>query len=119
VTGDIAFVREMAQKWQRAAPDGPLPVDPALRPLVGWALRDISTVRYDPAAVNQSQARFLADPPIQTAPDTRTIRPIVGYVVDWQSLSLQPSRIWRWIVNRESLVTLRPYGIVVVQPAGS
>jgi hypothetical protein len=119
VTGEMAFVREMAQKWQRAAPEGPLPVDPSLRPLVGWALRDIPTVRYDPAAVNQPQARLLADPPIQTGPDTMTVRPIVGYVVDWPTLSLQPSRIWRWIVNRESLVTLRPYGIVVVQPAGS
>ena len=38
-------MREMALKWYRAAPDGVLPVDPSLRPLVGWALRDIPTVR--------------------------------------------------------------------------
>jgi len=118
VTPDMAFVREMVLKWHRATPDGPLPVDPTLRPLVGWALRDISSVRYDPAASASPFPRLLADPPVQVRPDTRTIRPIVGYTADWPTLSLQPARIWRWIVNRESLVTLRPYAIVVVQPAG-
>jgi len=118
ITSDIGFVREMALKWHRAQPDGPLPVDPTLRPIVGWALRDIPSVRYDPAASGSPFPRLLADPPIQVRPDTKTIRPIVGYVADWPTLSLQPNRVWRWIVTRESLVTLRPYAIVVVQPAG-
>ena len=118
IMSDIGFVREMALKWFRAAPDGPLPVDPTLRPVVGWVLRDIPTVRYDPAANASPFPQLLADPPIQVRQDTKTIRPIVGYAADWQSLSLQPGRIWRWIVNREPLVTLRPYAIVVVQPAG-
>jgi hypothetical protein len=118
ITSDMGFVREMALKWHRAQPDGPLPVDPTLRPIVGWALRDIPSVRYDPAASGSPFPRLLADPPIQVRPDTKTIRPIVGYVADWPTLSLQPNRIWRWIVTRESLVTLRPYAIVVVQPAG-
>jgi hypothetical protein len=118
VTADMAFVREMALKWYRAAPEGPLPVDPTLRPLVGWALRDIPTVRYDPAANASPFSRLLADPPVSVRPDTKTIRPIVGYAADWQTLTLQPGRVWRWFVNREPLVTLRPYAIVVVQPVG-
>jgi hypothetical protein len=118
ITSDMQFVREMALKWHRATPDGPLPVDPTLRPIVGWALRDIPSVRYDPAASASPFPRLLADPPVQVRPDTKTIRPIVGYAADWTSLSLQPGRIWRWLVNREPLVTLRPYAIVVVQPAG-
>jgi hypothetical protein len=118
VTPDMEYVREMALKWYRAMPDGPLPVDPVLRPIVGWALRDIPSVRYDPAASASPFPRLLADPPVQVRPDTMTIRPIVGYAADWPSLSLQPARVWRWIVNREPLVTLRPYAIVVVQPAG-
>lgn len=118
ITSDMEFVREMALKWHRAQPDGPLPVDPTLRPLVGWALRDVPSVRYDLAASGSPFPRLLADPPIQVRPDTKTIRPIVGYVADWPTLTLQPNRIWRWMVNREPLVTLRPYAIVVVQPAG-
>jgi hypothetical protein len=119
VTPEMAFVREMALKWLRASPDGPLPVDPTLRPLVGWALRDIPTVRYDPTAGGQPGPRLLADPPSQVPPDTQTVRPVVGYVADWPSLALQPARVWRWMVNRDPLVTLRPYAIVIVQPAGS
>jgi hypothetical protein len=115
----MAFIREIALKWYRASPEGPLPVDPGLRPLVGWALRDIPTVRYDPSANAAPVARLLADPPSQVGPDTITIRPVVGYAADWPSLALQPPRIWRWLSNRETLVTLRPYAIVVVQPAGS
>jgi hypothetical protein len=118
ITSDMGFVREMALKWHRASPDGPLPVDPTLRPIVGWALRDIPSVRYDPAASASPFPRLLGDPPVQVRPDTKTIRPIVGYAADWTTLSLQPGRIWRWLVNREPLVTLRPYAIVVVQPAG-
>ena len=118
VTADMGFVRDMALKWHRAMPDGPLPVDPALRPIVGWALRDIPSVRYDPAATASPFPRLLADPPVQVRPDTKTIRPIVGYMTEWSSFSVQPARVWRWFVNREALVTLRPYAIVVVQPAG-
>jgi hypothetical protein len=119
ITPEMAFIREIALKWYRASPEGPLPVDPGLRPLVGWALRDIPTVRYDPSANAAPVARLLADPPSQVGPDTITIRPVVGYAADWPSLALQPPRIWRWLSNRETLVTLRPYAIVVVQPAGS
>jgi hypothetical protein len=118
VTSDVAFIRDVALKWHRATPDGPLPVDPGLRPVVGWSLRDIPSVRYDPAAATSTLPRLLADPPPQVPPDTRTVRPIVGYQADWQTLSVQPARVWRWFVNREPLVTLRPYAIVVVQPAG-
>lgn len=118
ITSEMRYVREIARKWHRASPNGPLPVDPGLRPIVGWALRDIPSVRYDPVASGAPFARLLADPPSQVAPDTMTYRPIVGYAADWPTLSLQPSRVWRWLVNRESLVALRPYAIVVVQPAG-
>jgi len=118
VTSDMGFVREMALKWYRAQPDGPLPVDPTLRPLVGWALRDVPSVRYDPAAGGSPLPRLLADPPTRVGPDTKTVRPVVGYQADWTTLALQPNRIWRWLVNREPLVTLRPYAIVVVQPGG-
>jgi hypothetical protein len=118
VTADMAFVRQTALSWYRAAPGGPLVVDPTLRPLLGWTLRDIPSVRYDPGASAAPFARFLADPPLSVRPDTKTIRPIVGYAADWTTLSLQPGRVWRWFVNREPLVTLRPYAIVVVQPVG-
>jgi hypothetical protein len=63
--------------------------------------------------------RLLSDPPTQVQPGTITIRPVVGYAADWATLSLQPARVWKWMANRETLVTLRPYAIVVVQPAGS
>jgi hypothetical protein len=119
VTSEMAFIRELALKWHRAAPEGPLPVDPALRPLVGWALRDIPSVRYEPAAGSQPLPRLLVDPPTQVGPDTKTVRLVVGYAADWPTLALQPARVWRWVVNREPLVALRPYAIVVVQPAGS
>jgi 4-amino-4-deoxy-L-arabinose transferase-like glycosyltransferase len=119
MTRDMAFVREMALKWYRANPDGPLPVDPSLKPILAWELRDIPTVRYDGNAIAMDVPRLLADPPTQVGPDTVTIRQIVGYTADWPSLSLQPPRVWRWLANREPLVTLRPYAIVVVQPAGS
>lgn len=119
ITPEMVVVREFALKWQRALPEGPLPVDPSLRPIVGWALRDIPTVRYDQGARDAALPRLLADPPTQVGPDTMTMRFIVGYAADWPTLALQPARIWRWMANRETLVTLRPYAIVVVQPAGS
>jgi hypothetical protein len=119
VTPDIRYIRELAQKWYRADPGGVLAVDPAIRPLVEWSLRDIPTVRYDAAAGGGQGPRLLGDAPAQTPPDAKTTRWIVGYAGDWSTLSMQPSRIWRWMVQRGSLVTLRPYGIVVIQPAGS
>ncbi|MFN8634715.1 MAG: glycosyltransferase family 39 protein [Chloroflexota bacterium] len=118
-TAEMRNIRETALTWYRAMPDGPLPVDPGLRPLVGWALRDIPTVRYSPEAASVAGPRLLSDPPVSVSPDTKTIRYIVGYSADWGSLTLQPGRLWRWALNRETLVTLRPYAIVVVQPAGS
>lgn len=117
VTTDMEWVRQMALKWHRANPDGPLPVDPTLRPLVGWALRGIPSVRYETTA-GQTGPRLLVDPPAGAEPTTMTVRTIVGYAADWSSLAPQPARVWRWLANRESLVTLRPYAIVVVQPAG-
>ena len=119
VTPDIQYVREIALKWYRADPNGVLAVDPAIRPLVEWPLRGIPTVRYDAAAAEGQGPRLLAAAPSQPPPDGRTTRWIVGYATEWPTFTLQPSRVWRWIVNRGSLVTLRPYGIVVVQPAGS
>jgi cyanophycin synthetase len=49
----MGFVREMALKWHRAQPDGPLPVDPTLRPIVGWALRDIPSIRLNDQSLVQ------------------------------------------------------------------
>jgi hypothetical protein len=117
-TSDLTLVREVALTWFRADPDGTLPVDPTLRPVLGWSLRDIPTVRYDSAARDQHVPRLLADPPTQINLSQDTVRIIGAYGADWSSLSLQPGRVWRWMANRESLVTLRPYSIVVVQPAG-
>lgn len=119
VTPDIQYVREIALKWYRAEPSGVIAVDPALRPLVEWSLRGIPTVRYDVTAGGGQGPRLLTDAPAQTPPDGRTTRWIVGHAVEWPTFTLQPSRVWRWIVQRGALVTLRPYGIVVVQPAGS
>jgi hypothetical protein len=118
VTADMRYVREMVQKWRRAAPEEWISVDGTLQPVVAWALRDIPNVRYEPTMTRATGPRLSANPPSQMPPDTTTYRPIVGYAADWQTLSLQPARIWRWMVNRESLVTLRPYAIVVVQLAG-
>jgi len=117
-TREMAEIREIALKWFRAMPDGPLHVDPSLRPFVGWSLRDIPTVRYEPETTGAPLPRLLLDPPTAVPPDTKTVRQVVGYAADWSMLSLQPGRIWRWVMNREALVTLRPYAIVVVQPAG-
>jgi hypothetical protein len=117
-TPDLTLIREQALTWYRADPDGTLPVDASLRPVLAWSLRDIPTVRYDPAARDQSLPRLLAEPPAQVDPSQDTVRIIAAYAADWSSLSLQPGRLWRWMANRESLVTLRPYGIVIVQPAG-
>lgn len=119
VTPDIQYVRELALKWYRADPTGTIPVDPALRPLVEWPLRGIPTVRFNAEAAGAEGPRLLAEAPPQSPPDGRTTRWIVGYATEWQTFTLQPARIWQWIVKRGSLVTLRPYGIVVVQPAGS
>jgi 4-amino-4-deoxy-L-arabinose transferase-like glycosyltransferase len=118
-TDELDLVREEALKWYRADPEGTIPVDPALEPLVGWALRDIPTVRYDPDATGRSGVRLLAEVPATVAPDTRTVRLIVGYGAERPAVQLSAPRIWRWVVGRQSLVDLRPYAILVIQPAGS
>jgi len=117
-TPELNGIRETALKWYRADPDGTLPVDASLRPLLAWSLRDIPTVRYDPSARTQPVARLLADAPTESGPNVETVQVVVGYLSDWPTLSLQANRVWRWMANRESLTTLRPYAIVVVQPAG-
>jgi hypothetical protein len=118
VTADVDMVRQVTLKWFRADPAGVILVDAPLRPVLGWALRDVPTIRYDAAARELPQARLLADAPSQIGPEFEAVRILGGYAADWSSLSLQASRIWQWMVHRESLVTLRPYAIVVVQPAG-
>jgi len=118
VTADMRYVREMVQKWRRAAPEEFISVDGTLQPVVAWALRDIPKIRYESTMTRATGPRLSANPPSLVPPDAMTYRPIVGYAADWQTLSLQPARVWRWLVNRESLVTLRPYAIVVVQLAG-
>jgi len=118
VTPDLELMRQEALKWYRADPAGTIAVDASLRPLLAWSLRDIPTVRFDTAAKSQGGVRLLADAPVDAGPGVDTVRVIGGFATDWSSLSLQPGRLWRWMSNRESLVALRPYGIVIVQPAG-
>ena len=47
ITADMGYVREMALKWHRAQPDGPLPVDPDVKASggVGAAGRAVRSVR--------------------------------------------------------------------------
>ena len=45
--------------WFRADPEGTLPVDPTLRPVLAWSLRDIPTVRFDASARTQPSASWL------------------------------------------------------------
>jgi len=87
-------------------------------PVLGWTLRDIPTVSYETAVRDQTVPRLLVDAPSQTTASQDTVRIIGAYSADWSSLSLQPGRLWRWVANRESLVSLKPYGIVVAQPVG-
>ena len=42
---------------------------------------------------------------------------VVGYATDFGTLNLAPSQLWPWLVQRQSLVGVRPYAIVLVQPA--
>ena len=118
LTDSIRTVREEVLKWERDSPAGPIPVDPALRPLVAWALRDVEHVEYDPAAASREERRLLADPPPHLPPGWRVARLVVGYSGDWSTVDLRPARIWAWIVGRQSLVEVRPRAILVIQPVG-
>lgn len=118
LTEDVRRVREQAQAWYRADSSAPIPVEPSLRPIVGWALRDVPTVRYDTTAPTQAGPRLLAAPPTELDPTWETVRLIVGYATDAGTLSLGPAQLWPWLVQRQNLVGVRPYAIVLVQPAG-
>jgi 4-amino-4-deoxy-L-arabinose transferase-like glycosyltransferase len=119
VTDDLEVVRQEALRWFRADPTGPIPVDPTLRPLVAWSLRDIPTVRYDRAATRLPVPRLLAEPPAGAGADVRVSRLIVGYATERTTLDLHPARIWRWVVGRANLVDVRPYAILLAEPAGA
>jgi hypothetical protein len=116
-TEEVRRVAEQARAWYRADPATPIPVEPSLRPIVGWALRDVPTVRYDATAPTQAVRRLLAAPPAEVEPGWETVRLIVGYATDWGTLNLGPTQLWPWLVQRQSLVAVRPYAIVLVQPA--
>ncbi|MCC6175467.1 MAG: glycosyltransferase family 39 protein [Chloroflexi bacterium] len=118
MTTEVREIRETALRWFRADPTGSIPIDPSLRPILGWAVRDVPTARFDRAAREQTVDRFLADPPANLIDTQAAVRHLVGYEADWATLSLSPNRLWLWYANRQSLVTLRPYAIVVVQSAG-
>ena len=116
LTDDIDAVREEARKWLRADPGGTIRVDPSLRPLVAWSLRDVPTAIFDGSAAQASGPRLLAEP--AAGADLRTRRVIVGYAAERRTLDLSPARVWRWVIGRASLVEVRPYAILVVQSAG-
>ena len=116
-TEEVRRVREQALAWYRADPFTAIPVEPSLRPVVGWALRDVPTVRYDATAPTQPVPRLLSAPPTDVDPSWETVRLIVGYTTDWGTLNLGPTQLWPWLVQRQSLVGVRPYAIVLVQPA--
>ncbi|MDP8921790.1 MAG: glycosyltransferase family 39 protein [Chloroflexota bacterium] len=118
LTADVRTVREHALAWYRADPFRMIPVEPALRPIVAWALRDIPTVRFDASAATQPVPRLLAAPPTQVEPNWEAVRVVVGYATDGEAASLGPAQLWSWLVQRQSLVGVRPYAIVLVQPAG-
>jgi hypothetical protein len=122
LTDDIRLVRQHALKWLRADPSGRIPVDSSLRPITGWSLRDVPTVRYEASPAERlSGPRVLATSPQATVPgsELRQTRLVVGYAADFATLSLAPERVWRWVVGRQSLVDLQPYAIVLVEPAGT
>ena len=75
------------------------------------------TVRYDATAATQPLPRILAAPPGEVEPGWEIERLIVGYAGERDSLSLRPIRLWTWLAQRQSLVGVRPYAIVLVQPA--
>ena len=116
LTEEIEAVREEARKWLRADPGGTIRVDPSLRPLVAWSLRDVPTVIFDGSAAQSGGPRLLVDP--AAGADLRTRRLIVGYAAERRTLDLSPARLWRWVIGRASLVEVRPYAILVVQSAG-
>ena len=116
VTDEVLVLREHALKAQRADPTGAVAVDPALQPLVGWALRDVRTVSGGAVGTGPPGLQVLADAPPATS--SASTRLVVGYAVEAHSPDLSPSRIWRWLFGRQGLAEVRPYAIVVVQPAG-
>lgn len=120
VTDELRLVRGEALKWSRADPSRPITVDPSLRPLVAWALRDVPNVRYGPPLGSPPAPRLGGDGASDPADGTgSTLRLVVGYGPTRSVPNLAPARLWRWIVGRESLVDIRPYAILVHRPVGS
>lgn len=119
LTDEVRVVREEALRWFRADPTRTIPVEASLRPLVTWVLRDIPTVRYENAAALPALPRLLAQPPATVEPGTKTLRLVVGYTPERATPDLRPASVWRWVVGRQTLVPIRPYAIVLVEPAGS
>lgn len=119
LTDGIRVVRQEALKWWRADSGGTITVDPTLRPLVAWALRDVPTVRYDGTDSRQSAPRLRVETSTAVSQrDVDTTRLVVGYGADRSTLDLTPARVWRWIVKRENLAEIRAYAILIDQPAG-
>jgi hypothetical protein len=119
LTDEVRIIREEALRWFRADPTRTIPVDASLRPVVAWILRDIPTVRYESAASQPGVPRVLAQPPATLEPGTKTTRLVVGYTPERATPDLRPASVWRWVVGRQTLVQIRPYAIVLVEPAGS
>ncbi|MFN8522034.1 MAG: hypothetical protein U0821_02895 [Chloroflexota bacterium] len=118
MTAEMRTVREEVLRWQREDPIGRIIVDPALRPLVAWALRDIPTLRYESDTLDTLSPRLLAGAPASVGEDVRARAVTVGYATEWNTLSLTPARLWRWVFGRQNLVDQKAYAILVVQPAG-
>jgi hypothetical protein len=119
LTDEARIVREDAHRWLRDGPDRPIGVDPSLRPLISWYLRDVPTARYDAALLRSDVGRILVGAPAEIGPDARARRLVIGYAADPATADLRPERLWRWVVGRESLVQVRPYAILLLEPAGS
>ena len=119
LTDEIHTVRTEVLTWERQDPATPIPVDPTLRPLVAWALRDVKNLEYDSGAASREGRRLLAAAPTAISPSSRATRLILGYDADRRTLEPRPDRIWGWIVGRQSFVEVRPRAILVVRPAGA
>ncbi len=119
LTDEVRIAREDAHRWLREDPEGTIAVEPSLRSLVAWYLRDVPTARFDAASVRLGGPRILAEPPADGESAWRARRLVVGYAADPTTVDLRPARLWRWVVGRESLVQIRPYAILLVEPAGS
>lgn len=116
LTDEVRTVRREVLRWSRADVSAPIFVEASLRPILGWALREIPTVRYDAEASARPSARVLASPPERTDEESKTVRIVVGYATDWGALSIRPTSIWSWVTQRQSLVGVKPYAIVLVEP---